>query len=124
MCNMAMNMFDFMYKFSYYMLMDDKDDIGRYRYTKRIGHYYQGRKATEHPSMLHHWQFGMIGMFISQVGGIIVKGLDMYNDIKNLDLEGEEEGEEEENNVITLDAYGNELPQYPSLQPALYSKPL
>jgi hypothetical protein len=63
--------FEIMHEFSVFLLKDDKHDLGYYRYYKRKGHYYMGRPAPDHPGMLHHWQIGMAGLIMAQLGGLI-----------------------------------------------------
>ena len=63
--------FEIMHEFSVFLLKDDKHDLGYYRYYRRKGHYYMGRPAPDHPGMLHHWQIGMAGLIMAQLGGLI-----------------------------------------------------
>ena len=63
--------FEIMHEFSVFLLKDDKHDLGYYRYYRRKGHYYMGRPAPDHPGMLHHWQVGMAGLIMAQLGGLI-----------------------------------------------------
>lgn len=63
--------FEIMHEFSVFLLKDDKHDLGYYRYYKRKGHYYMGKPAPNHPGMLHHWQVGMAGLVMAQLGGLI-----------------------------------------------------
>ena len=63
--------FEIMHEFSVFLLKDDKHDLGYYRYYKRKGHYYMGQPAPDHPGMLHHWQIGMAGLIMAQLGGLI-----------------------------------------------------
>lgn len=63
--------FEIMHEFSVFLLKDDKHDLGYYRYYRRKGHYYMGRPAPNHPGMLHHWQVGMAGLIMAQLGGLI-----------------------------------------------------
>ena len=63
--------FEIMHEFSVFLLKDDKHDLGYYRYYRRKGHYYMGQPAPDHPGMLHHWQVGMAGLIMAQLGGLI-----------------------------------------------------
>lgn len=63
--------FEIMHEFSVFLLKDDKHDLGYYRYYRRKGHYYMGRPAPNHPSMLHHWQIGIGGLILAQLGGLL-----------------------------------------------------
>ena len=63
--------FEIMHEFSVFLLKDDKHDLGYYRYYRRKGHYYMGKPAPDHPGMLHHWQVGMAGLVMAQLGGLI-----------------------------------------------------
>lgn len=63
--------FEILHEFSVFLLKDDKHDLGYYRYYRRKGHYYLGHPAPNHPGMLHHWQVGMAGLVMAQIGGLI-----------------------------------------------------
>jgi hypothetical protein len=63
--------FEVMHEFSVFLLKDDKHDLGYYRYYKRKGHYYMGQHSPDHPGMLHHWQVGMAGLIMAQLGGLL-----------------------------------------------------
>ena len=55
---------------SYMMLYDDRHDIGFFQYQGRNDHFYNGRRAPDHPSPGHHWQFSIFGMLFAQLGGM------------------------------------------------------
>lgn len=71
--------FELMHEFSLFLLKDDKSDIGYYKYFKRNGHYYHGVKSMNHPSMIHHWQIGIAGLIVAQIGGLINMARDSMN---------------------------------------------
>lgn len=84
--------FEIMHEFSVFLLKDDKHDLGYYRYYKRKGHYYMGKPAPNHPGMLHHWQVGMAGLIMAQLGGLInlarnaITSTDMAENIPDSEL--------------------------------------
>lgn len=76
--------FEIIHNVSLFLLRDDISDIGRFTYYDRDDHYYHGNKSTDHPSMLHHWQFGIIGLVVSQFGSLLNIGKDIYDDYKGM----------------------------------------
>lgn len=57
----------FVDKLGEFLIADDKHDIGYYSYRNRNSHFYHGRKAPHHPSVMHHWQVGGLLMFGAQM---------------------------------------------------------
>lgn len=73
------------------MLLDDKHDIGRFSYYNRTDYYWKGKYSPDHPSPLHHWYFGWLGMLFAQIGAIAMKGLEVaqtYESVQRGDLSG------------------------------------
>jgi hypothetical protein len=77
---LPMEIFEAIHNFSLYLILDDVHDLGRGQYYERIDHFYHGRKSPDHPSVLHHWQLGLAGLLVSQVGSLLTKGLELYSD--------------------------------------------
>src|ERR1051326_2247311 len=57
----------FVDKLGEFLIADDKHDIGYYSYKNRKNHTYHGRKAPNHPSVMHHWQVGALGIFTAHM---------------------------------------------------------
>jgi hypothetical protein len=114
---LPMEIFEAIHNFSLYLILDDVHDLGRGQYYERIDHFYHGRKSPDHPSVLHHWQLGLAGLLVSQVGSLLTKGLELYSDYKKIesgDLRDMDPNiidllEEENTEVIPLEEYKDEV---------------
>lgn len=60
-----------LYEFSEALIKDDKHDIGYFTYRNRKSHKYHGKPAPNHPSPIHHWQIGGLGIALSLVMGLL-----------------------------------------------------
>lgn len=81
--------FEMIHNVSEYLLLDDKHDIGRFSYFNRTDYYWKGQYSPDHPSPLHHWYLGWIGMLFAQIGAIAMKGLevaDTYQKVQRGDM--------------------------------------
>jgi hypothetical protein len=76
--------FEIIHNISLFLLRDDISDLGRFSYYDREDHYYHGNKSTDHPSMMHHWQIGIVGLVVSQFGSLLNIGKDIYDDYKGM----------------------------------------
>lgn len=111
-----MELFEIIHNISMFLLVDDKHDLGRGVYYERDDHYYHGRFSAHHPSMWHHWQIGLFGLMISQLGTFVTKGMELFGDYKRIGENGDLSGLDdnilkiiEGDNTITLDEYKQEL---------------
>ena len=103
--------FEIMHEFSVFLLKDDKHDLGYYRYYRRKGHYYMGRPAPDHPGMLHHWQVGMAGLIMAQLGGLINLA---RNAITSTDMaENMPEGELYDESTVIIDLPESSVEEVP-----------
>ena len=60
-----------LYNLSEAMIYDDRHDIGWFTYKNRKNHKYHGKPAPDHESGFHHWQWGGIGIAISEIMGLL-----------------------------------------------------
>lgn len=77
-----MEFFEIIHNISIFLINDDAHDVGHFRYHERDFHYYHGKHSPSHPSMLHHWQLGVCGLLISQIGSLLNLGMGAYEDYK------------------------------------------
>ena len=68
-------LFEVIHNISKFLILDDAHDVGRFQYYGRKDHWYHGRNNHDHPGLWHHWQIGMMGMIIAEVGAVAVKGM-------------------------------------------------
>jgi hypothetical protein len=110
-----LELFEIIHNISMFLIRDDARDVGRFRYRDRDDHYYKGRLAPHHRSTIHHWQIGVAGLFLSQLGSLMSVGMGVYNDYKKVeagDLSGIDDdilGLIEDDNTITIDEYKEEV---------------
>lgn len=111
-----MELFEIIHNVSMFLLMDDKHDLGRGVYYERDDHYYHGRFSAHHPSMWHHWQIGVLGLVVSQLGTFVTKGMELFGDYQRIGQNGDLSGIDdnilkiiEGDNTITLDEYKQEV---------------
>lgn len=124
-------LFELLHNISMFLIMDDKHDLGRFTYYDRHEHYYQGKHSPHHPTPWHHWQIGALGLMVSQIGALMSKGVEMYNDYKDAES-GVVEMDADlnavfEDNTISLESYKEEVSNLPSRsevqeQPKVYSR--
>lgn len=111
--------FELIHNFSMFLIKDDKHDIGQFIYYDRDSHYYHGKHSPDHPTAFHHWQIGLMGLVISQLGSLISKGSEMYSDYKKIENGDMSEIDPEimnimnDNNTISLDDYKQETSDIP-----------
>lgn len=67
---------------SMFLVLDDKHDLGHFAYSNRNHHYYRGKKSPNHPQPFHHWQLGMIGIVVAQMGALISKALEIKSEME------------------------------------------
>lgn len=79
--HLPLEIFEMMHDLSLFLIVDDKHDLGHFAYSKRDDHYYHFKKSPDHPSPIHHWQIGVIGLFVSQVGALVSKALDIKSSL-------------------------------------------
>ncbi len=58
------------YNLGHSLIQDDKGDIGWITYRGRQNHVYHGKKAPDHPGVLHHWMAGTVLCMIAQAMSI------------------------------------------------------
>ncbi len=75
--NVPIEFWEFIHELSMFFVIDDIHDLGKFSYWNRNDHYYKFKKSPHHPSPFHHWQVGVIGLFLAQMGAAITKALDM-----------------------------------------------
>lgn len=87
---LPMKFWEFLYDISLWLIVDDKEDLGRFTYFDRDTHYYHFKHSPHHPSPFHHWQIGIVGLFLSQAGALLTKAIEMKNQIKKPVVKQEE----------------------------------
>lgn len=107
--------FEMMYDISLFLIVDDKHDLGHFGYINRDDHYYRFKPSPNHPSPFHHWQVGVIGLFLSQTGALISKALEIKNSMR---------AQEEPLNITYMQKKKPQLPQpLPQQKPSnVYSR--
>lgn len=75
--DIPMKFWEMLHEFSLFLLVDDKHDIGRFTYYNRDDHYYHFKHSPHHPTPFHHWQVGVVGLFVSQMGALVSKAMEM-----------------------------------------------
>lgn len=112
---LPMHFFELVHDISMFLILDDKHDIGRTVYYNRSDHWYHGKNNVHHPSPWHHYQIGIMGLLVSQIGSIISKGMEMVGDYRKIeggDLSGIDKDIidlVEMDNVVPLDEYQDEV---------------
>ena len=76
-----MEFWEMMHDFSMFLIVDDKHDLGRFSYYDRKGHFYRHSESPHHPSPFHHYQVGILGLFVSQVGAVVSKALEIKDEL-------------------------------------------
>lgn len=76
-----MEFWEMMHDFSMFLIVDDKHDLGRFSYYDRKGHFYRHAESPHHPSPFHHYQVGILGLFVSQVGAVVSKALEIREEL-------------------------------------------
>lgn len=118
--------FELIHNVSMFLIMDDKDDLGRFTYYDRHEHWYQGKNSPHHPTPWHHWQIGAIGLLVSQIGALVSKGVEMYNDYKDVESGAinvdSELGDVFSDNTIALEEYQKEVSEIPEQMKGLPNK--
>lgn len=115
------HLFELLHNFSMFLIRDDSHDIGHFTYYDRHNHFYHGRPSPHHPTALHHYQLGIVGLLVSQIGSLISKGSEMYDDFKKC-----EKGEVEdssidsimEDNTVELSTYKQEVEDLSIVSPS------
>lgn len=64
---------------SLFLIVDDQHDLGRFSYYGDESHYYRFQKRPDHPSPFHHYQLGILGLVVSQIGALFSTVLDIKN---------------------------------------------
>lgn len=117
-------LFELIHNISMFLLLDDKHDIGRFSYHNRTDYYWKGRYSPDHPSPLHHWYIGWLGLLTAQIGAIAVKGLEVaetYNSIQQGDMSAVDPDILElfeENGPVELEDYKEEVKALPEQKPS------
>ena len=112
-------LFELIHNVSLYLLIDDKSDLGRFQYYGRDDHYYHGKHSPDHPSPFHHWQIGILGLIVSQLGSIMTKASEMYNTFQAVEsgdysaIDNDILEMAEDDNTISLEDYKNEVSSIP-----------
>jgi hypothetical protein len=81
------------YNIGFALLQDDIHDVGYFAYSDRKFHKYHGKTSPDHPSPWHHWQVGVVFLFMSQLMGLMSKvkeNLQVMKEIEGLDDDGQE----------------------------------
>jgi len=79
--HIPLEFWEMIHDFSMFLIVDDKHDLGHFDYYGRKDHYYRFKQSPDHPSPFHHYQLGIIGLVIAQIGGLFSKALELKNDL-------------------------------------------
>jgi hypothetical protein len=115
-----LELFEILHNVSMFLIRDDARDLGRFRYRDRDDHYYRGRLAPHHRSTIHHWQIGVMGLFLSQIGSLMSVGMGVVDGYKKVvesgdmsEIDDDILGLIEDDNTITIDEYKEEVKEIP-----------
>lgn len=79
--HIPMEFWEMIHDFSMFLIVDDKHDLGHFSYWNRNDHYYRFKKSPNHPSPFHHYQIGILGLVLAQIGGLFSKALEIKNEL-------------------------------------------
>ena len=96
--DVPLDFYETMHNLGLLMLQDDAHDIGYFVYYNRRHHKYRGRSSPDHVSPFHHWQVGLVFLFLAQVGGLV----NMLKQNVQIFSEIEQEEREERRNTIVV----------------------
>lgn len=70
------------YDLGEFLVLDDKDDTGKFSYRNRKYHTYHGKKSPNHPSPVHHWQLGGFMMLVGGIASLIEVAKEAQQDLQ------------------------------------------
>jgi hypothetical protein len=115
-----MEFFEILHNISMFLINDDAGDVGHFRYHERDYHYYHGKQSPSHPGVMHHWQIGVCGLLISQLGSLLNLGMGVYEDYKKAekgdvsDIDQDILDLVDSDNVISMEDYKEEVSAIPT----------
>jgi len=68
------------------LVRDDAHDLGYLKYENRPVEYH-GKPSPNHPSMWHHWPWGIMIMTLGQVLGVYAQMMEIRDSVQNGQLE-------------------------------------